>query len=328
VKNFKKLMACLLGISMFFLALPALARYTDCTAVGMPLTITASNLSVLSTLQPGQTIPGSRTPISLVIKCNYSFPANSIWQLTGLSSVNSTAYANVYTWGSLASSGIGVRVLDNSGTPQPYLSRGFSLGSATGTTTISAAVELVKLSNTISTQQQSTSWYISVDDQQWANQSSGGSQLNFNYNVSRPSVPTCSVKSTSLSVNLPTVNKSAFKGMGSAAAPAAFNLSLQCDANVQANLTFSDMTRPDNSGDSLALASGSSAKGVAVQMLSQGRPIRLAPSGQSGGSVLDVSTAASAQLVSVPLAAQYLQVESGVVPGTVTAAATFTLTYP
>lgn len=329
MKTPRSLMNALLGLCLFLAAVPAFARYTDCTAP-LPMNVSTPNVGALSTLQPGQPIPGTRTAFSFVANCNYTFGASDHWymQVNG-AALNTTSYPNVYTYGSLASSGIGIRVLDDTGTPMTYESAvpGFKLQSATTSSTLSATFELVKIGNTLSSAQQTTQWAFHVPNQQWVNQVASTSVLNYSYNISRPSIPTCSADVATLNVTLPDIGRQAFKSIGSTAGATAFGLGLRCEANVLAQLSFSDVTSPSNSGSSLALAAGSTANGLGVQLLSQGQVVVLSPAGGSAGSLVGVKGASSAQVITIPLVAQYVQTDSAVSPGTVLATAAYTLTY-
>ncbi|MFV3414699.1 fimbrial protein [Pseudomonas nitroreducens] len=323
------LATCILSFCLSIAALPAFARYSDCTAP-LPMTLSTPNVGVLSSLPVGQTIPGTRTSFSLQVSCNFTFAPTDGWYLfANGQAFSTTPYANVYTYPGLAASGLGLRVLGASGTALTLESSsvGFRLKTATGNDALSGAFELVKLSNTISTVAQSTQWWFHVPNQQWANQTDVKSTLTYNYTVSRPSIPTCSVDTPSLEVTLPNVGKQTFRAMGATAGAQAFNLGLHCEANVRAQLSFSDMSNPGNAGNSLRLATASTAAGLGVQLLSQGSVVQYTPAGGSTGTVLSILTNSTAQAVVIPLIARYVQVNDSVAPGTVIANAAYTLTY-
>lgn len=329
MKPIRILATGILSFCLSIAALPAFARYTDCTAP-LPMTLSTPNVGVLSSLPVGQTIPGTRTSFSFQVTCNFTFAPTDGWYLfANGQAFSATPYANVYTYAGLAASGLGLRVLGASGTPLPLESSGvgFRLKTATGNDALSGAFELVKLSSTISTAAQSTQWWFHVPDQQWANQTDVKSTLTYNYTVSRPSIPTCSVDTPSLEVTLPSVGKQTFRAMGTTAGAQAFNLGLRCEANVRAQLSFSDMSNPGNAGNSLRLATGSTAAGLGIQLLSQGSVVQYTPAGGSTGTVLSILTNSTAQAVVIPLVARYVQVSDSVAPGTVIANAAYTLTY-
>lgn len=327
MKLIRSVVTCILGLCLSIAAVPAFARYTDCTAP-LPMTLSTPNVGVLSSLQVGQPIPGTRTNFSFQVTCNFTFAANESWHMSANDNgLNATAYPNVYTYGELAASGIGLRVLNAMGAPAPLEGRGFKLQAATSTSIVAGSFELVKISNAISTSPMSTRWWFHVPDQQWANQTDVQSTLTYNFNISRPSIPTCSVDSPSLSVTLPTVGKQAFRAMGATAGAKAFNLGLHCEASVQGQLSFSDMASPANGQNSLTLAAGATATGLGIQLLAQGRVVQFVPAGTSTGTLLDVQTGSSAQAIVIPLMAQYVQTAASVTPGTVIANAAYTLTY-
>lgn len=329
MRRYQSVVVCLLLLAKVPLAFAAI---TDCSAP-MPIVIDIPDKGIPSNLPLGQPIPGASRPFSFTVTCNVSFAGTDKWRMSPTDGrYGSTAYPQVYTYGNMASNGLGFRVLDGAGVPMtntPVGSVGaFAIAPATATTNIAGTFELVRIGVTAATGQQAIKFHFHVPNKQYANKSEAQSLLTFNYQVSRPKVPTCSVSTSSLSVDLPPVGKSSFKGQGTASAAKAFNIGLQCEANVQAVLTFSDLAKPDNRGDSLSLNAGSTAQGVGVRILSQGQPIRLSPAGQSNGSELPVATSSAAQPVTVPLVAQILQTEPVVVPGTLSATTAFTLTYP
>ena len=134
-------------------------------------------------------------------------------------------------------------------------------------------------------------------------------------------------------VELPTVNKSGFTGVGSTQGEQAFDLNIKCNggANLtvpeKIGLTF-DYDAAANTTDVLANSAPQStrAKGVGTQLVSQyqGSNNILAKNEK----VALGSLAASANVeYNIPLVARYYQTETGVTGGTVKSTATVTIEY-
>lgn len=228
-------------------------------------------------------------------------------------------------------SGIGLRIKDESGAPITASGTSYTVATApNGVKTLNFSFELIKLSNSIAQASSTQSWYLSVNSQEYAN---GGNADNSNVKLSmtiqRPSIPTCSPSLSVTQVSLQPVSVKDFSGINSAANSKPFSIGLNCEANAAPSVTFSDSTQPANSTSLISLTSGSTASGVALQMLSNGMPVMLSPGGvaTAGSSVISPATSASAQTVNIPLAAQYIQSASKITPGSVNGIATFSLTY-
>ena len=134
-------------------------------------------------------------------------------------------------------------------------------------------------------------------------------------------------------VELPTVNKSGFTGIGSTQGEQAFDLNIKCNggANLtvpeKIGLTF-DYDAAANTTDVLANSAPQStrAKGVGTQLVSQyqGSNNIIAKNEK----VALGSLAASANVeYNIPLVARYYQTETGVTGGTVKSTATVTIEY-
>lgn len=321
VKIFKLALMLLLAN----VASPAMAA---CSSPQLPTTFTLPAVGILSNLPLGQAIPGAVINPSITITCNNTFPAGSIWDFTG-PTATATAYPNVYT-GSGLPSGIGVRINDENGNPVTPRGTNFPVGSAPNTVkTLNFSVELIKLSDTIAQTTTTASWNISVSGQAYANSSITPSTVKLAITILRPSIPTCSPSLSVTQVTLPTVSVNSFSGINSTAGNKPFAIALNCEANAAPQITFSDSTQPANATSLISLTSGSTATGIALQILSNGSPVMLSPGGQamSGSTVVAPSPASSAQTVSVPLAAQYIQSAAQIGAGSVNGIATFSLTY-
>ncbi|MEC3765919.1 fimbrial protein [Cupriavidus sp. SS-3] len=140
--------------------------------------------------------------------------------------------------------------------------------------------------------------------------------------------PACTVQTPSLTVNMPPLSASAFQATGSTAGQTAFRLLLSCSGPTAIAMTLTDATQPGNTGSNLSLASGSSAGGVAYQILYNGTPMSFGPASAVAGNLhqFNVGTVTGASDMQVPLTARYIRTGT-VTPGTANAAATFTMSY-
>ncbi|EZQ10518.1 fimbrial protein [Acinetobacter sp. Ver3] len=135
-------------------------------------------------------------------------------------------------------------------------------------------------------------------------------------------------------VNLPTVNKSDFKGIGSTAGEQAFDMNILCNGGDnptsvtetnRISLSF-DYTSNGNNSIVNDAASNVRAKGVNTQLISnyqnQNKVI-------TQGEQIQLGTVSSNQTVqyNLPLKARYIQVENQVEPGRVRGQATVTIQY-
>jgi len=143
-------------------------------------------------------------------------------------------------------------------------------------------------------------------------------------------VPTCSVTTPSVSVTLAPVAAKDLAAIGSSAKETAFNIGLNCSGvggNVYATLT--DNTMPGNRTNQLSLATGSTAAGVALQILYGGSLVSFGADSSAAGNTNQfyVNAAANLGAGGIPLSVRYVRTSTNVVPGTVRGLATFTMSY-
>jgi type 1 fimbria pilin len=135
--------------------------------------------------------------------------------------------------------------------------------------------------------------------------------------------PACSVPS-SLTVPLPTVTTSALAGgTGATTGDKPFAIPLTCSANARVAITL-DSTNPINRPNGVLSNSGT-ATGVGVQVAWNGSP------GISGNPVTlgtAVTFNAANGVSQIPLVVRYYRTTGALASGSVTATATYTLTYP
>jgi len=139
---------------------------------------------------------------------------------------------------------------------------------------------------------------------------------------------TCSVTTPNLSVTLPPVPSINLRPSGTTAGTTNFAIGLNCGngGSSSVHMTLTDMASTTNRTSRLTLNSSSTAKGVALQILRNGAPISFGPDSAVAGTQNQLTIGSASGLSSIPLSVRY--VSTGlVVPGTVKAAATFTMSY-
>jgi type 1 fimbria pilin len=136
---------------------------------------------------------------------------------------------------------------------------------------------------------------------------------------------TCTVSSPP-SVNLPSVRAGSLRTVGNTAGNTPFSIGLSCQPGSNINVTFTDATNPSNRSSNLSLATGSTAQGVALQILYSGSPLNYGADSEVAGNQNQFYVGPSASTTSIPLTARYVSV-GPVTPGMVTGLATFTMSY-
>lgn len=326
----------LVALNTFAYSTPTYAIYNDCTSSQLPLSLSISNVKILSNLPVGTTIPGTVKPFSVSTTCTNTFSAGQIWLLTSSSAgtASTTSFPNVYKLSN--DIGIGFLIRDRNGNPIPNTTYGSSIsfnlyqGISNGLNIIDGSIELVKISNTIKIGTQTGAFFMHVSGSEYANGGSAANSLvTLNFTITQPMVPTCSILMPTQQITLPTVAQSAFKGNNSTAAPKGFNIGFQCDANVDATLSFTDNTTPTNTTSNLSLTGSpaNNAGGVLLQLLSSGTPVVFGPDGSGSASIIPVKNPGSSQPINIPMIARYIQSGGTVSPGDVNAITTYTLTY-
>ncbi|WP_196786401.1 fimbrial protein [Burkholderia cepacia] len=150
-------------------------------------------------------------------------------------------------------------------------------------------------------------------------------------------VPTCSVATKLISVSM-TPNDSMsshdFSGVGSTSPQRDFSILLNCsggDKNTFTNayVTLTDQTNNLNQSNQLSLTKDSTAAGLKVQILKDGKPLSYGPDSNETGNVNQWKAGnipEGQSTFSIPLTARYIQTGT-VKAGTANAVATFTMNY-
>ncbi|MBV6322443.1 fimbrial protein [Duganella violaceipulchra] len=138
--------------------------------------------------------------------------------------------------------------------------------------------------------------------------------------------PTCTLTTPNINVLLPKVSPAAFARKGATVGSTPFNIGLTCGDGVRVFATLTDATDPGNTSNNLSLASGSTATGVALRIVKDGKPLPFGPDSAAAGTVNQWLVGQSKRAIDIPLSAQYVSTDV-VTVGSVKGAATFTLSY-
>ncbi|WP_152982655.1 fimbrial protein [Stenotrophomonas humi] len=148
-----------------------------------------------------------------------------------------------------------------------------------------------------------------------------------------PQVMTCGVIKPEMQVRLPSVQAASFNGVGSTLAGEAFQIGMKCKDGVagakrNVHVVLTDQSNPANRSDTLSLSDGSDARGVGLQILKDTTVVRYGPdSSEASAENRWLAGSAGNGDFSIPLTARYVQTETEIQPGSVTARATFTISY-
>ena len=148
----------------------------------------------------------------------------------------------------------------------------------------------------------------------------------------KPMIPTCKIIPPA-TVPLGDISVSKFTGVGVGTAAKPFSIKLNCSGvgqNAQRNIfvTLTDQTAPANRTDVLSLISGSTARGIGIQVYSGSSVIKYgADSSAPGNPNQWFAGSAGNGVFEIPLTARYIQVAAKVTPGSADGRATFTMSY-
>jgi len=138
----------------------------------------------------------------------------------------------------------------------------------------------------------------------------------------------CQVTTPSISVTLPTVTTSSLGSIGATAGSTQFNIGLNCTGSgTNVYVTLSDANNSGNISANLSLKNTSTASGIALQILrSNGAIVSYGPASAIVGNTNQWLVGASTSLSGIPLTVRYIATGTPT-PGSVNAAATFTMSY-
>ncbi len=139
---------------------------------------------------------------------------------------------------------------------------------------------------------------------------------------------TCSLQSGSTTaITLPTISRTSLSSINSISGNMPFNIIINCPSLTNLNITFTDNSNNLNTGTYLIPMAGSTAKGVGIQLTYNGKIIAFGPdssaTGTAGQIVLNSNLIGTQ---SFPFTASYVRT-GAITPGSLSARATFTLSY-
>lgn len=139
---------------------------------------------------------------------------------------------------------------------------------------------------------------------------------------------TCSVLSSSLAVNLPAANVNNFPVLGSTSSPTPFTIPINCATSTNVYMTFTDLSNPAQTSSVLSASPSSTSSGLGLQLQRNGnQTIYFGPDSNLPGTVNQFLALGNAINVnSLSFTASYIRT-GAVSPGTLNAAATFTMSY-
>ena len=336
-RNTINIIICLLLLAPFH-AKGALPR-SDCTAP-LPASINVPSLSVPSTLEVGKDIPGAKASFSIVITCTNTFNGVLHWYVSmdsGAAIQLVASFTDVYTVPGMPA-GVGFRIRGPGGAvliPIVYgtAASTFDFGVAKSpVSVIQGSFELVKTASAIAVGSFSFSTNAHVPSTEYANAGlSSQSALIFGYTINSVTVGGCVVSKSDIAVPLQNVHVPELPTVGSTAYPTPFGIDLLCDSNTRPQISMTDAASPSNQTTELTLAPGSTASGIAIQILSNEvmmhfgpAPISYSGSGAGINNSINLGTVSGA--THLPFTARYVRT-GAIKPGKVLGRATFTLTY-
>lgn len=151
--------------------------------------------------------------------------------------------------------------------------------------------------------------------------------------IVKPSVPTCSVSTSSVLVRMEPVSLKNFSTIGSGGPVTKFTIALRCagavgSGTVNAHATLTDRTNVSNRSGVLSLTKDSTATGVGIEVNYQSVVVRFGPDSSAIGNTNQwLAGAASNGVFNIVMGARYVMTESTVTPGTANGRATITMSY-
>jgi len=141
-------------------------------------------------------------------------------------------------------------------------------------------------------------------------------------------VPTCNLTSASTtSVNLPKIYSNNLDNIGTAFGSTPFSITVNCPNPTNLNITFTDNNNIGQTGNYLTPLASSTAKGLGIQLKYNGNIISFGPDSAEPGTTNQIvlnGNLTSSQ--TFPFTASYVRTGT-ITPGTLSARATFTLSY-
>lgn len=147
--------------------------------------------------------------------------------------------------------------------------------------------------------------------------------------------PSCKVTTPVIPVRLGKVSLSAFTNIGNASSPSYFSISLSCTGgevgvSTYPYVTLTDVVLPENISDVLSLSSGSTARGIGIQIFHGDDLLKFGPDSSAPDNVNQWKAGEIKRgeaLFQIPLRARYVRTGKNMQPGTANGQATFTFSW-
>ncbi|MCA7921142.1 type 1 fimbrial protein [Burkholderia cenocepacia] len=147
----------------------------------------------------------------------------------------------------------------------------------------------------------------------------------------RPRPPVCAVTTKSITVPFGPIRLAAV--VGSVTPEKAFGITIECTGAAHGGMsniyvTMTDVAQPSNRGHLLTLAASSDATGEAVQILSDGTPVKFGPDSSAENNTNQWFVRRTGdETYTIPVSARYIRTGTEMKPGVANVAATFTMSY-
>ena len=151
----------------------------------------------------------------------------------------------------------------------------------------------------------------------------------------RPQVPTCDLLTPNIAVDLEKVSVGELKSVGATSLPKPMEVRLKCSGgnpgtSTRMFMTLTDSANSGNRSDTLSLASGSTAKGVGIQILrgSDNTLVSYGPDSAQAGNPNQWAVGSFGNVdVTIPFRARYVRTSATVIPGKANGVSTFNMSY-
>lgn len=140
---------------------------------------------------------------------------------------------------------------------------------------------------------------------------------------------TCSVTTPSIQVDLGSVPAKSIPNVGDGSTAVPFSIGVDCTGlSTALAITFTDVSNPGNTSNTLPLSADSTARGVGIQILKSGTPISYGPDASIAGNTNQITIGqVNGTSTTIPFTGRYVRTTSTITPGSANGTATFTMSY-
>ena len=152
-------------------------------------------------------------------------------------------------------------------------------------------------------------------------------EVNFSATTINTQTASCTVNTSNINVQLPSIPSSKFNSIGATTGSTPFYISINCPSPVNVYMTMTDNTNPASVSDIITARSDSTSKGLGIQVRQNNTPILMGPDSSLAGNKNQFLAGNNISgIQTIPLTANYIST-STVSVGTLKAVATFTMSY-